>query len=50
MTKKASEPRLTMKIPLSFRDKIRQHAQKKGLTMMEYVVAIVTTEMDKETV
>jgi len=41
MTRKAEEPRTTMKVPISFRERVRKISEKNKTTMMEYLISIV---------
>jgi len=41
MTRKADEPRTVMRVPVSFRDHIREKAQKHGKNMLEYLVETI---------
>jgi hypothetical protein len=41
MTKKALEPRTTMKVPVSFRELVRRKAKEKDRTMMDFLVETI---------
>jgi hypothetical protein len=41
MTQKAAEDRTTMKVPVSFRELVRQRAKDCDMTMMDYLVETI---------
>lgn len=41
MTKKADEPRTTMRVPVSFRELVRKNAKQMNVNMMDYLISKV---------